>query len=1302
MGCTPSHNDIVNSVAKSGIQFLKKPKAILPGQQGGSERCPIPLLVKSSTCYDPGGDLPQGQRLTEELSSRRSQTGAEGLCQVMGEMEGPIPETQTSPSRLSSSQSHVAKDIPFKTPGFHQTQGAAFPGKESEESIQDTSKWERKPECHQLGQQGHCFQTILPAPGSEGQVDFPKSLVNTHQHAYAYLHCSLSRYEAIVHLVHQATQTRELLKPMFSFLLLCFEEVSQLLGEISKDGEVLLQEVREDLAWPSRKGEPQEQPDLLQQLLQYTVSKLQVLHGTVASLTGSFLEGSSSYFHSTASHLESKLSTKRGVDERLLRALGQLESLASGHGDPGLQGPPLCSEDSGIGADNESVQSTDKLGKQASWDFAPEPVEWKPGISPQVETRMSGHAWQQSPFWIGSERPQDCPLSRPAVAKVQPAAQGEAKSPGPSSTSPESITSKPLEKGKSTPWDSLGTEVPVEAHLPKNPGLVEAPSLSEGEDSSPEEEDEVSYMSLCAEQENTPHSRPGSSPTDRERLFQPHSRKLRSPQAQEIILKMKEAISEKIKFVPVPSGYQDWAEEEEGRAVTPPRPSTVSGSRGIPERQRRSQSEGCLKNHVEDPTLQELQRVQRDLSQRLEMFYALGATRQGQSKGQLLQPRVTALWPHSSCRVSPSNTVSKFKASLSKNFSILPSQNKGIVQRCGSHSEEEQGKAEKLPNSILPSEDSEAPTVKVGDVRRCPTRTSVKKLIETFSPTENLKTQGDSRNSGSSPCLRKWGVPVMPPRFPIYRGLAPLYPKPQISPAAGRESLKMGTHWRSFAPIFPPLPTAEASKSEDINNDTEWDPEQLPPPPLEILMDNSFTSLEPPESSKSAASSPEETQVPGLGEAGPTRKTWASTKLRASMSHIDLLPRKGTANPSRLHSTRPGSNRSGGNPRKLALDPNHPPAACSNPDVESGAQSQAQEEKVASVSKHHRKAIPWHHASPTLGQSRTLELSQARPTQGPRSTEASRHSRERSPHVVRKAPPARAHGHGPPKADKRQQSMSSSCGPAQPSLTDILSSPSPPLSPGAPNQPVSPRTLSPSTTRKQTSPPSQHKLPSSPPGSPPTQHKISSPPAQCSPSSVLFPSLPESTSQGHKVTRESEDSEATTTKTSGNTHSMFCPDTSSLFAAKSPFSTAQSLPPEPCVSLRTPAGCWRSSSGPQLRVNLQRRMVLCALNPLPFVRRTAPNHQLGVPLLLTGSSATSPSWESQSSQSNGTEESPKQDTTPWRSPYAPELLSGGAGARQASPPELCVLGHGLQPEARVSRNQDKSQSEAQPQQKEVA
>lgn len=1219
MGCVPSHSNIVNSVAKSSIQFFKKPKAILPGRsQGDSERCPVPLLAQSSTCCDSGGILSQGQKPTEvQLDPRWTQTMAEdSTASKKKDLEGLISETKTSPSQLNKSQSHMAKDIPFKTQSSHESRGAAFSEEENAGSItHEASLWEREPKCHRSGQQGLRCQTTLLAQGSKGKVDFPEPLVTAHQHAYTYLHSCLSKYEAVLSLTHQATQTQELLQPMVSLLLLCCDEVNQLLGEISKDGELLLREVREDLAWPLKKGEPQEQPDLLPQLLQYTVSRLQGLSGTVASLTSGFLEGSSSYLQAAAIHLGNTLSTKRGVDARLLQALGQLESLASGHSDPGVQGLPLCSEDSGIGADSEPVHLVDKLGQQASWDLTPEPADWKLGTSPPVEARLLGHTWQQSPVWMGSDRPQDCPLSRPLVAKVQPVAEGGAGSLGPACSGPENAVSRPLGVGKSNSCDSSGAGISVEAHLSKGSGLMGAPSLSEEEDRSTEEE------------EDDFHPRPQSSPPG---PFQPYPRGLRSLQAQEMILKMKEAISERIKFVPVSTGHQDWAEEEE-RTVAPPRPSTVSGSQRAPVRQRRSQSEGCLKSHVEEPTLQELQRVQRDLSQRLEAFYSLGTQPQELSRDQVLQSRAASWKPDSHHRATPSSPISKLKASLTKNFSILPSQDKSILQKCSPRPEGEQpwqGEAEGFPNATPSGQRArEAPRAEDWDVRGHPPRTSVKKLIETFSSSENLQTLGESKDSGPSPCHRKWGVPIMPPRFPIYRGLAPLYPKPRISPAVRRGYLRGGSGCRPAAPAFPPLQAAPMS--EELHGETEGeDPEHLPPPPLEILMDKSFIALEPPESSKTTGSSPEGTHMPRLAEAGPDRKTWMSPKLRASVSPTDLLPSRSTATPTGPCSTGPVSSESGCSPGILALDLNHPSAMSPNPEEEgSEAQSQAHVARPASLSRQPRRAGAGHHPSHIARQLRASEPSLPRPTQGPHSSEAPRKIQERSSPLVRKASPTRA-----PRADKRHPSLPSSNRPAQPSVRSVHGSPSPTVSPLA-----SPRALSPPTVTKGAPPPPQYNLPGLPPESSLAQHKIPNPPTQhteaSSPASGPSPSPPLSLPQEQKEERDSENGRAATSKASRNTRALFCPATSSLFEAKSPFSTTHPvtplLPPEAGGPRGAPTGCWRGSSGPRPRWGSQRGMALCALNPQPFIRRTVSDRQPGVRLHLPVPGATSNALEPQ-------------------------------------------------------------------------
>lgn len=1210
MGCTPSHSDIINSVAKSGIQFFKKPKAVLPGSPGGSEKGAIPVLDRSSTCYDSGGASSQGQKPTEaQPGPMWAQTLAEGHCQLIRDstignkedLEGLIPETETSPSQLDTSQSHMAKDIPFKMHSSRKSQGEAFCGEESAEGTpQGSSLWEKKPECPRSRQQGLRGQTTLPAQGSEGKVDFPEPLVKAHQHAYTYLHACLSKYEAILGLTRQATHTQELLRPMVSFLLLCFEEANQLLGEISRDGEALLRGVGEDLAWPLRKGEPQEQPDLLEQLLQYTVSQLQVLGGAVASLTGGCLEGSGSHLQAAASHLENQLSMKRGMDERLLRTLGQLESLASSHSDPEVQGLPLCSEDSGIGGDSESVHQLDRLGKQASWDLTPEPAEWKTGSPPTAEAGLLGHTWQQSSFWRGSDRPQDCPFSGPPGAKVQPAAQDGAGSRGPSSSGPESTPHRPGGLGKGNSCASCGARVSLEAHLPKGSGLVTTPSLG-AEDSSTEEG------------EDSLHPRPRSSPAGPESPFQLPSGRLRSPQAREMILKMKEAISDRIKFVPVTSGPPDWAEEEE-RTVVPPSLSTAHGSRRGPVRQGRSRSEACLKSHVEEPTLQELRRVQGDLSQRLEAFYALGTRGRRQSRGQVLLPRAASLRPDHRGRGAPSSTISKLKASLAKRFSVLPSQDKSIPQTRSPRPEGDppwQGTAEGPPDAIPPGERAREAA------RAHPPRTSVKKLIETFSPTESLRTLDESKDSVPGPGLRKWGVPIMPPRFPIYRGLAPLYPKPQISPEAGPGC-------RPFAPVFPPLPAAPTS--EDPPREAE-DPEPFPPPPLEILMDKSFISLEPPESSKLAGSSPEGTHVSGLGEAGSAQRTWVSPKLVASMSPTDLLPSRPVALPTGPCSTGRGDGRSRCNSGKLARGLNHPPAISRNPEEEGGgAQGQARVDRALSLSKQPRRAVPWHHPSHSSGQNRTSEPSLPRPTRGPHSSEAPRQSQESSSPLGRKASPTRAHG--APRADRRHPSLSSSHRPAQPSVASVPRFPSPTISP-----PASPRALSPPTVM-----PPQHQLPSLLPESPLAQHKISNPPAQRtearSPASGSSPPPPESLPQGHKETKGSEDSERATAKASGHTCPGLCPATSSVSEAKSSFSAAHpltpALPPAVGGPRETPTGCWRSSSGPRLSGGSQRGTTLCALNPQPFVRRTASDRQPGVRLRLPAPGATSNACEPQS------------------------------------------------------------------------
>ncbi|XP_007523965.2 photoreceptor cilium actin regulator [Erinaceus europaeus] len=1223
MGCAPSHSDIACSVAKSGIQFFKRPcRALLWGPQGPGDGCTLPQLVQSSTCYEPPGQgWAQRQRLAEEQSSSHwVQTEAE--TQLLRETSA---DRQKGPEGLTlslqtpeASPSHMAKDQTEQ----REDSGARGPCTGGQEAGSLSA-----------------HQATLPSPGPEGKVDFPEPLVRAHQRTYAFLHSSLARYEAVLRATHQAARTQELLQPMLGLLLVCFQEANQLLGEIAAEGDTLLRDVRGDLAWPPRgKGEPPEQPDLLQQLLQHTVCRLRALGGTVSSVSGGLLDGSGGSLHAAAHQMGAVLSTQRGLEKRIVGALGQLEGLAGGHGEPREPGAPLCSEDSGISADCELV---DKPGQQASGDSEAEPTGGDQGLSPTLG------AGCQRPPWMGTHRTQECPLTKPSTAKVKPATQARAGSPGPcSGSTPERTPSQAGGPSQSPQWTPPRREISAEMHLSKGSQWVDELSLSTGEKSNPDgEEDEAGDLSHYMWLGDTGRPRPRTSPGSSESMFQPHAGRLGNPQAQEMILKVKEAISKKIKFVPLPAGPQEWTEDERPSEV-PPRPRTVSGGRRDTPKPWRSLSDTCLQGSGGEPSLQKLQEVQRELGLRLEAPHTLSSQRQGQSPEQA--PRAASLMLDK-VGGTPSTPIRRLKASLTKNFSILPSPDKSILLKCSPCSQKTGG----LPQANFSSEEARA---KHRDSQDPPTRTSVRKLIETFSPTPTVRTPGDCRKD-SGPSLRKWGVPGVPPRFPIYRGLAPLYPKPQVSPA-GRGLLREDLDWRPLTHLFPPLPTARVPGGEDLDTELEDDPGVLPPPPPEVLMDTSFTCLGPPESSEVAVPMPQGTLMVELGGISPSQTLWASLNPRVPVSSTVQLPSRTTATPIKPRASSSGGSRGPCHPGRPPLNPQHPTTASKSPEVQG---SQAQGDRAVNLPKQARWAAPWHHASHTSGPDRPSEPSPARLLQGPPSPKASKKNPERNPPRGRKASPTRTSG--TPRVDKRPQGLTSSPGSAQPTVCSVQASPSPPLSP----------LLNPPTTKKPGSP-----LPLPRLSSPPTGHQVSSPPAQhpeaSSPSSGPSPSPPVSPTQGCKEARDSAEGEATPANASGNTRSIFCRATASLFEARLPFSTP-SLPPEAGGTRGSPPGCWRSSSsGSPLRKGSQLGGPLRALNPQPFVRQTASDRRPRVRLPPPSCSACSHTWECPRAQGSSSEDTPKEPES-WSSPETPELKGGGRGA---SPPELCVLGRALQ------------------------
>ncbi|XP_038606789.1 photoreceptor cilium actin regulator [Tachyglossus aculeatus] len=1243
MGCAPSHSDIVHHVAKSGIQFLKKPKAILPVRRADNDGFAIPLLVKGSTSFDGGGDFFSGERRrTQQQSSTWDQDVTENPFPFLGTalpsrgmgLQGTTPEEEITGSDLMAAQRNPAEGGQVAKQSSDKSDRTSF---SREERKENNARKGKKPRSHRLSKEGHRdkAKTGLSMGQADKKVDFPEPLVKAHHSAYAYLHPTLAKYDTIIRLANQAAQTQLAVQQMVTFQLLRFGEINQLLEEIAQGGEALLKEAGGHLVWPEGKEGDQERPDLLQQLLQYTVNKMQLLNSTAASLTSRALQDSSSYFRSAANHLEDKLHAKKGFDKRLCGALALLERAAVRPCGPQADDLPLHSEDSGLGADNESIRSLDKLDTQVSCDH---PVQQaSTGKFSFLAQREAGAAEGPWPTGPSSSRSHDCALDRNFRDIFYPAAprKGTASLSGPPHPPRKPWNSELV---RSSSWNSLETGGPEGSEHFRDDELADSPSIDEDEDSSPrEEEEEEDNSHTGTGHRNLRPQRPKSCPAATGNMYRFPPKQRESREAREMILKMKDAISDRIKFVPAKLSHREWAEEESGKIVLSARPSTVGESRRAPVEQRRSKSEESLRSQAEDPTLLELQRVQRDLSQKLEMFYVLSEKRQEPSRREILRPRAAAaVKQDSNGNATSSSTIGKLKASLAKNFSILPSQEKIILQKHppGSSSQPScertsQALSEASPSTQEPDpaeEENEALGTQRWSGWGHATRPSVKKLIETFSPPEGLSTAKYSRDLGPISCIRKLGVPIMPPRLPAYRELAPLYPRPRVIPGGEREPLQGSPpHWIPSTTSFSPLPRAEASQS-DMTSETEDSLEDLPPPPPEVLMDHSFHSLQTPDTQEQSGDSTELHSKPAPVEHGPSKITPASQRMKASVKPFCLLPSKNLTS-YRLPVTRMESQA-----RKPALNPDSPHEA---------AHDREEAEEIASLYQQSRKVIPLHHPSNVPGLDKSKENKDpggARLLPKPNSPDTPRPSQEKSQPPVRRVSPSRIHWSprtSPPSSHRVILPAT------QPTLPQNEKQPSPPLSPRTSSPPTRTRAPSPPTSPKVPSPPTSRKLPSPPPQpklphplchqrSPPTQHKLPSPPSylrETSPPPLCpTPSPPTSPSQGIKGPRNAGNGHQTATKVASNTRSIFCLATSSLFEAQIPGPLVGSQP-EAGGQSAVPGVGWRSRVHPRKCWDAQRQTNLSALNPQPYIRRTCSDRRPRGPLQVPGSACLGASSE---------------------------------------------------------------------------
>ncbi|XP_044026029.1 uncharacterized protein pcare2 [Siniperca chuatsi] len=207
----------------------------------------------------------------------------------------------------------------------------------------------------------------------QAMVDFPPHMVRAHQAAYAFLNPNISKYETLLGLLDQATQTQLSLQPMMSALVLRFEEINQALEEMAEEGEMVLKEHGDYMALPSGMMVPavmQAKPstattsppdpplDLLQQLLQHSTEKMALVGGSVQTLGDTTLKEAVEYFSSLSKLLVEKLRAKQAAEQRLAQVLARIEGAAMRKSNP--EDSALHSEDSGIGGENESLTGSER------------------------------------------------------------------------------------------------------------------------------------------------------------------------------------------------------------------------------------------------------------------------------------------------------------------------------------------------------------------------------------------------------------------------------------------------------------------------------------------------------------------------------------------------------------------------------------------------------------------------------------------------------------------------------------------------------------------------------------------------------------------------------------------------------------------------------------------------------------------------------------------------------------------------------------------------------------------------------
>ncbi|KAF7664439.1 hypothetical protein LDENG_00176440 [Lucifuga dentata] len=405
----------------------------------------------------------------------------------------------------------------------------------------------------------------------------------------------MNKYDILLGLLEQATQTQVSVQPMVAFMLLRYEEIIQGLMELVDDGEKVLKENGEHLAWPTGSVNAEPPPDLLQQLLQYTTQRMQNVSHTVGAIGDSALEEAVEYFTSVSELLEEKLKVKLVVETRLTQLLSLIETASVRK--PGPEDSALFSEDSGIGVENESLTGSERHHRRESCESS----------GTNRTTPISSLGYNSVNIRQGVFRQKNSQIS-PSV----------------SLNSLNSI-------------DSTCTIMATE----QKDSVLGSVSLDDGEEDDDDDDDDDGddddeEMEVCMGDKKVGF-RMQSNSSSVDSKHQPcHQlpKRIDNPQNVEMTVKMKNAISGRIQFFPSQhtsaktkigdspkTSRRLWTDDEER---SPKRPQTAASNRRVVAKktpvtkEQRSRSADSLRSKGEDSTLLELERTQKDLSQRLQ------------------------------------------------------------------------------------------------------------------------------------------------------------------------------------------------------------------------------------------------------------------------------------------------------------------------------------------------------------------------------------------------------------------------------------------------------------------------------------------------------------------------------------------------------------------------------------------------------------------------------------------------------------------------------------------------------------